>query len=208
MTMSSSAASATAGRPFAKLDQRHYLGSRLPSWKPGAMRAMPQADAADAGPSRTAYDGQQEFHRCDHPFVADHLRWQYFYAGSAGREAAQAPGAAATADIEQVASQPSRAQGRDSRRGAAPQPGTSRNPGADGRSRASRCCSRAPRHTIDTPSLSGSINLKGAQIDDLNFKRYHETVDTRSPTITLLSPPGTEQPYFAESGWAAAPGSP
>jgi YidC/Oxa1 family membrane protein insertase len=63
------------------------------------------------------------------------------------------------------------------------------------------------RVAIDTPALSGSINLKGAQFDDLHLKHYHETVDPSSRTITLLSPLGTEKPYYAENGWVAAPGS-
>jgi YidC/Oxa1 family membrane protein insertase len=61
----------------------------------------------------------------------------------------------------------------------------------------------SPRVEIDTPSLSGSINLKGAQLDDLHLKRYRETVDRNSATITLLSPLGTDQPYLAENVWTA-----
>ena len=44
------------------------------------------------------------------------------------------------------------------------------------------------RVTIDTPSLSGSINLTGGRIDDLRLKHYHLTVDKNSPTIELLNP--------------------
>ncbi|MES2905562.1 MAG: membrane protein insertase YidC, partial [Pseudomonadota bacterium] len=33
------------------------------------------------------------------------------------------------------------------------------------------------RVVIDTPSLNGSINLKGGRLDDLALKNYHETVD-------------------------------
>ncbi|MBN9135121.1 MAG: membrane protein insertase YidC, partial [Phyllobacterium sp.] len=42
------------------------------------------------------------------------------------------------------------------------------------------------RVQIDTPSLSGSISLTGARLDDLQLKQYHETVDNNSPTIQLL----------------------
>ena len=38
-----------------------------------------------------------------------------------------------------------------------------------------------PRVTIDTPTMSGSINLKGARIDDLILKQYKETVAKDSP---------------------------
>jgi YidC/Oxa1 family membrane protein insertase len=58
----------------------------------------------------------------------------------------------------------------------------------------------SPRIAIDTASLEGSINLKGAQIDDLKLKKYRETVSPTSPTIILLSPSGAKDAYFAEQG--------
>ncbi|MGU3360532.1 membrane protein insertase YidC [Methylobacterium sp. M6A4_1b] len=60
---------------------------------------------------------------------------------------------------------------------------------------------RSPRVAIDTPALAGSIALKGGRIDDVSLKSYHETVDDKSPRIVLLSPTGTENPYYAEFGW-------
>ena len=57
------------------------------------------------------------------------------------------------------------------------------------------------RVRIDTPSLSGSINLTGARIDDVRLKRYHVTVDDASPTIELLNPSGLPNGYFAEIGF-------
>ncbi|MEI6801139.1 MAG: membrane protein insertase YidC, partial [Pseudomonadota bacterium] len=36
---------------------------------------------------------------------------------------------------------------------------------------------QAPRLTVDTPKLSGSISMLGGRIDDLALKTYHETVD-------------------------------
>ncbi|TFF25208.1 membrane protein insertase YidC [Jiella endophytica] len=56
------------------------------------------------------------------------------------------------------------------------------------------------RIAIDTPQLSGSINLKGARIDDLRLKKYHETVEDSSPTIVLLSPEQLPNGYFTETG--------
>ncbi|EAU40899.1 putative inner membrane transmembrane protein [Fulvimarina pelagi HTCC2506] len=56
------------------------------------------------------------------------------------------------------------------------------------------------RVTIDTPELTGSINLTGARLDDLRLKHYHETVDDSSPTIVLLSPEELPNGYFAEYG--------
>ncbi len=64
-----------------------------------------------------------------------------------------------------------------------------------------------PRVAIETADLEGSINLIGGRIDDLKLKGYHETVDPTSPIITLLSPAGGPDAYFAEQGWVAAAGS-
>src|SRR5262245_61534757 len=40
---------------------------------------------------------------------------------------------------------------------------------------------KSPRIAIDTPSLKGSIALKGGRIDDLTLKDYRETVEPNSP---------------------------
>ncbi|HEY8596267.1 MAG TPA: membrane protein insertase YidC [Devosiaceae bacterium] len=64
----------------------------------------------------------------------------------------------------------------------------------------------SPRVTIDTPALAGSINLKGARLDDIELKDYRETVDPKSPIISLLSPAGAPDAYFVEQGWAQSPG--
>lgn len=62
----------------------------------------------------------------------------------------------------------------------------------------------SPRIAIDTKSLSGTIALKGARIDDVSLKNYHETVDPSSPIITLLSPEDGPSPYYAELGYLTA----
>ena len=62
----------------------------------------------------------------------------------------------------------------------------------------------AKRVQINSKRLIGSIKLKGGQIDDLVFTKYYETIDPNSPTITLLSPTGTENPYYAQFGWVAS----
>ncbi len=64
-----------------------------------------------------------------------------------------------------------------------------------------------PRLKIETPSVTGSINLQGAQIDDLHLVKYHETVDPKSPTIVFLSPAGTPGALFAEQGFIGATGT-
>ncbi len=65
----------------------------------------------------------------------------------------------------------------------------------------------SPRVAIDTPSVRGSIALKGGRIDDLVLKRYRETVDPNSPNVVLLSPAEGPHAYFAEYGWVAPAGS-
>ncbi len=60
------------------------------------------------------------------------------------------------------------------------------------------------RVKIDTPSISGSINLKGARIDDVLLKEHRQKVDKNSPPVALLSPAGSPHPYFADFGWSSA----
>ena len=66
-----------------------------------------------------------------------------------------------------------------------------------------------PRVRIDTPSLQGSLNLKGAQIDDLVLVRQKQTIAKDSPPVRLFSPLGAPGAYVASFGWtgpgAAAP---
>jgi len=59
----------------------------------------------------------------------------------------------------------------------------------------------SPRISIKTPSVNGSISLKGARLDDLALAQFHETADPGSPEITLLSPSGAPGAYFAQQGW-------
>lgn len=72
--------------------------------------------------------------------------------------------------------------------------------GADNREES---IARSARVTIDTPALAGSINLTGARFDDLKLKEYRETVDPKSPNITLFSPSDTQDGYFTEIGYIA-----
>ncbi len=57
------------------------------------------------------------------------------------------------------------------------------------------------RIAIDTPRLSGSINLTGARIDDLLLKDYRVTVEPNSPNISLLNPSALANGYYAEVGY-------
>ncbi|WP_076071139.1 membrane protein insertase YidC [Sphingomonas montana] len=59
----------------------------------------------------------------------------------------------------------------------------------------------SPRIRIATPKLAGSINLRGARIDDLTLTAYGETIAKNAPPVRLLSPGGTADAYFAGFGW-------
>jgi len=59
------------------------------------------------------------------------------------------------------------------------------------------------RVKIETPSLSGSINLAGGRIDDILLKNYRETIDPASPMIRLLSPYESEHGHYVEQGFVA-----
>jgi len=64
----------------------------------------------------------------------------------------------------------------------------------------------APRLTIDTPKLAGSISMLGGRIDDLSLKTYRETLEANSPNVRLLSPVGQAFPYYAVFGWTPGKG--
>ena len=59
----------------------------------------------------------------------------------------------------------------------------------------------SPRLPIRNAKVSGSLNLKGARIDDLMLTSYQETVAKNSPNVRLLSPQGAPQAYFASFDW-------
>src|SRR4030095_4588719 len=59
----------------------------------------------------------------------------------------------------------------------------------------------SPRVRFQTSSLSGSINLKGARIDDVVMLRHRATVDRKSPPVPLLSPQGARAASFVGFGW-------
>ena len=59
-----------------------------------------------------------------------------------------------------------------------------------------------PRVTIATPSLKGSIGLKGARFDDLELVRQLDSIKPDAKPIRLLSPVGTKESYFGQFGWS------
>jgi len=60
------------------------------------------------------------------------------------------------------------------------------------------------RIAIETPSLKGSLMVKGGRIDDLTLVKYHTELNPQSPEIVLLAPAQTLNPYYAEFGWVAS----
>jgi YidC/Oxa1 family membrane protein insertase len=133
------------------------------------------------------------------------VAWQYFIGipqmekqrEQAKREAAQRTEQTQPTPTTPVPGQPPR-PGTEVR----PAPGAPAVPGATSREAA---LAASPRVAIDTPRIRGSIALRGARIDDVALKQYHETVDPRSPIITLLSPSGSPAPFYAEFNWTADP---
>ncbi len=59
----------------------------------------------------------------------------------------------------------------------------------------------APRISIETPSLRGSISLAGGRIDELSLTQHNLSLDANSADVKLLSPVGSDHPYYAAFGW-------
>jgi YidC/Oxa1 family membrane protein insertase len=59
----------------------------------------------------------------------------------------------------------------------------------------------SPRVPVSTPSLKGSISLRGARIDDLFLTKYAQTPDKGSAPVELFQPEGPKYAFFADFGW-------
>jgi YidC/Oxa1 family membrane protein insertase len=68
---------------------------------------------------------------------------------------------------------------------------------------AARAAIRLP---IEGPRVQGSLNLRGARLDDLVLKDYRETVEPTSPLVRVLAPRDGPSPYWGQWGWTAADG--
>jgi YidC/Oxa1 family membrane protein insertase len=130
------------------------------------------------------------------------LAWQHFYAGpQEARRRAQ--------EQSQQQAAPSATAPRPDSGIATPATPQGAIPGAPGSTTAQtreEAIAASPRITVETPSLRGSIALKSGRIDDLVLVKYHDTVDPKSPNVTLFSPTNSPHPYFAEYGWVAQGG--
>ena len=93
------------------------------------------------------------------------------------------------------------------RQGSVAQPGAVPAAGSPAAIRAlGAVLAESPRVRIETPRLSGSINLKGARVDDLVLTDHRETVARTSPPVRLFSPAGTQNSYFGSFGWSGGEG--
>src|SRR5262249_16689826 len=129
------------------------------------------------------------------------LVWSYFFAPQLTRQEAQKPPQTQT----QNQSQPSTAPTPGTQNAPASVPGQNAPP-PPALTRDAALKQSGDRVPIDTPSLKGSIALKGARIDDVLLAHYRETVDPNSPPIELLSPSGSPHPFYAEFGWLPTAG--
>jgi YidC/Oxa1 family membrane protein insertase len=132
--------------------------------------------------------------------------WQYFYAGPMYQRQHQAQTQAQTQTQTQANVTPAPSAEQAQQPAAAP--GGAFAPGAVGTDTVPEALAASPRVAIDTPSVAGSINLKGGRLDDLVLKDYHETISKESPLIRLLSPSGAPNAYWADTGYIAAAGGP
>ena len=64
----------------------------------------------------------------------------------------------------------------------------------------------APRISIETQKLMGTISLKGGRIDDLSLLGYKVDLSAEAENVTLLKPVGEDGAYYATYGWAALSG--
>ncbi len=141
--------------------------------------------------------------------------WQYFYAGPLSQREHQAQMEANQANT----ASPTEAQPTGAPTASPPgapaitppgAPAAAMLPGAPLREApgtVSQVLAAGPRVVIDTPSVGGSINLKGGKLDDIILKDYHETVDPKSPNVRLFSPAGAPDAYWAETGFVSPAGA-
>jgi YidC/Oxa1 family membrane protein insertase len=127
------------------------------------------------------------------------IAWQYFYAMPQAEKQKQQQQQTQLQNPKPAAPGQAAAPGAPAIPGQAAQPGTAGAP----LSRAAALAT-SPRVAIATDSVQGSISLKGGRIDDISLLKFRETVDPKSPPIVLLSPSGSEEPFYAEFGWSAS----
>jgi YidC/Oxa1 family membrane protein insertase len=129
--------------------------------------------------------------------------WQYFYAGPYQKQHQ------AQVQAQTEATQQAQATARAAKEAgvSATAPGGGAAPGVVPTDTIPQALAASPRVAIDTPSVAGSIDLRGGKLDDLVLKDYHETISKQSPLIRLLSPGGAPEAYWATTGFVGAGGA-
>ena len=134
--------------------------------------------------------------------------WQYFYAGPMSQRQHQAQSRRRPRRTSRRRRPNSRRRPRSRSRRASPRPAAHSAPGVVATETVAEALEANPRVAIDTPSLEGSIDLKGGKLDDLLLKNYHETIDKTSPLVRLFSPSGAPDAYWATAGYIGAAPAP
>ncbi len=132
--------------------------------------------------------------------------WQYFYAGPLYQRQHQAQQQAQT-EAAQQAQQSSSATGAATKEAGLSAPGGALAPGVAATESIPDALAANARVAVDTPSVAGSINLRGGKLDDLVLKGYRETISKQSPLIRLLSPGGAPDSYWATTGYVSVGGA-
>ena len=57
------------------------------------------------------------------------------------------------------------------------------------------------RILFENEIIKGSISLNGSKIDDLEFKKFKETLNGED-NVVLLNPSKVKSGYYVETGWA------
>jgi YidC/Oxa1 family membrane protein insertase len=133
--------------------------------------------------------------------------WQYFYAGPVYQREHQAQ---IQAQMQANSSPPASEAQPDATPAAPGAPAVASLPGTRATTEhetVGDALAASPRVIIDTPSIGGSINLKGGRVDDIILRDYRETVDPKSPNVRLFSPPGAPDAYWAETGFVSPAGA-
>lgn len=134
------------------------------------------------------------------------MGWQYFVAGPASQQEQARRDHAKQVAAQQKGEQPAGVPGVAST--PAPNAAQSQNPTVTPAPLSrDEALKQSPRVAVRTPSLEGSIALKGGLIDDLVLVKYRETVDPNSAKVHLLSPANSADTYFVDYGWLGDAGS-
>ena len=135
------------------------------------------------------------------------IGWQFFFAMPQEKARQEQLQAQQQKQVAPAPSQPDQTPPAPAQSGTPQIPGQAAAPTAAAPVNRAAALAASPRVPIATDNVQGSIALKGGRIDDLALVRFRETVDPKSPPVTLLSPSGTADPFYAEFGWTGGSNS-